>query len=620
MLTLFLAAALALPVPASPPIPVSAPVYGAAPFTRSGVRVASSGSIALAVWNDDRNGSTEVTASRVNADGMPLDPTGIVIREASEVRDVFWNGTSFAVVTGPRNYSPPSESFVSTVTPEGEVSEGKVLAPIGKQYAARSGDGADAHFLFLPSDPSASTFAASNGSGFLELRAVSPDPYVAYVLDRDGKVLQSNDTLLPPAFKGAALIADRRGGYLFFGRAVDELVVVPLDEHGVLSGPPQLIQYGDSFDWRVTVTPTNDGFVATWFDWEGHGYLSRNGGAPVMMTDCHCVGRDTAYDPVNDLLFASYADDVFVRKGNATPVAVTQATRRQTNAAIAGGTSGFLVGWTEYDGANATLYVRRFASDATPLGEAQVVDMTDGAVSIISSGDAYVVMWGGHARRMDARTGMWSDSQPFPVPAAVQAIASNGNEYLAVWEECLNDCGIFSWPYFGPRRIVAMRLNADGTQRDAVPIVLDPAATDNARLAVAWNGKTYLVTWSNNGGIRGAYVGSDGAVHDLGAISRNDPGMKAMKIVVHAAEFLILTTDSFGYGYWGPGDILRLTLLDGSRTTIATRPSDAFGPIDGASDGARLMLVYDRVDPQAGRVGRVVLDPRVFPTRSRAVR
>jgi hypothetical protein len=62
-----------------------------------------------------------------------------------------------------------------------------------------------------------------------------------------------------------------------------------------------------------------------------------------------------------------------------------------------------------------------------------------------------------------------------------------------------------------------------------------------------------------------------------------------------------------------------VTLLDGSTTAIETRPSWLFGPLDAASDGLHLMLAYDRVDPQAGRVGRVVLDPRIFPTRKRAV-
>lgn len=692
-------------------------------MNQAGVRVASNGSVVLAVWNDGRTGRTDVTACRITPDGTPLDPTGIVVRARTEVRDVFWNGATFVVVTGPGMTSPARESAISYVSPVGEVTEGDVLAPDTMIYAARMGGGTEARFLFLPQDGAAayarvvdvhgnamragdyhnrdtsSVLAASNGTGFLELLSSTPNPYttpptfVSYTLDRDGNVVRSGDPHVPASFVGAALITDGHGGYLLFGGyAGAEIAFIPLDGNGIATGPPQTIASSGPNGQGlgpVTATPVSDGFVATWFDYQGRAYISRNGGTPVIALEGWGDGGDTAYEPVNDLLFAAYDDiytssstDLFVQKGSATPLVVTHAAPLQTNAAIAAGANGFLVAWTEEDpNEDAYVYVRRYAPDATPLEDVKVA-ASDSIhidaihqfknISIASSGDVYLVTWQreyatyAQGRRMDARSGEWIDPKPFltdllaaasngkdalaltldPYPywqssgtsfrrismtgtAAISdpvklsdrssesrpAIASNGTDYLAVWNECLAGCPLAE---FAVNRLVAMRLRADGTRIDAAPFVLDPASYYWEDPAIAWNGKTYLVTWSTKtNAVAAAYVGSDGAVQQLG----NVPALRAgtsMKIVAHGGEFLILT--SMPFDSVSGSDELHVTRLDGSTTIIAARPSDAFGPIDGASDGVHLMLSYDRVDDEAGRVGRVFIDPRIFPTRKRAVR
>jgi hypothetical protein len=682
---------------------VSTPVFSAAaPFEQKGARVASNGSVALAVWNDQRNGRTDVTASRITLDGTPLDPTGIVIRAGTYVQDVFWNGQSFAVLTGPGRLVASDNDFViSYVSPEGKVTEGDALSRGSMRYVARTGEGADARFLFMPEDAlpafarivdghgnviregahhyaeTASFFAASDGSGFLEVRGVSPNPYVAYSLDRDGNVLQSIALQLPPSFEVAALTADGRGGYALFGavRASGDLLVVRLDDSGAATGHPQWLQSGGPSDWNpdyqpLTATATSDGFVASWLS-DGRAYVTRGGAAPVRMLDCDCRGVDAAYDPADDLLIASYDDavtssgmDVFVQKGNGTPIVLTHAAARQTSAAIAAGANGFLVAWTEGDTTDAHVYVRRYAPNATPLEEAKVA-ATDGSdVSIISSGDVYLVYSASYARRMDARSGQWIDPAPFSIDAAAAAsngdgalaltvvsnpffepsfstsvrrismtgtaavsepvklsdfasesrpaIASNGTDYLAVWNECLSGCSL---PSLSPNRLVAMRLHADGTRIDPAPFVIEPSSSSSLKVAAGWNGKTYLVTWTQYGVVRAAYVSSGGSVQQLGNI-RALNSVKSMKIVSHGGEFLLLTA----LGSSDAPDELRVTLLDGSSSIIATRPSGAFGPLDGASDGGHLMLAYDRVEQAAGRVGRVFIDPRVFPSRKRAVR
>src|SRR5437764_15186104 len=99
MIPLLVALSLSFPVRVSPEIPVTTPILGRASSPQTGVHIASNGAMALAVWNDERNGRVDVTACRVNPNGTPLDPTGFVLREGATVDDAFWNGSSFAVVT-----------------------------------------------------------------------------------------------------------------------------------------------------------------------------------------------------------------------------------------------------------------------------------------------------------------------------------------------------------------------------------------------------------------------------------------------------------------------------------------------------------------------------------------
>ncbi len=719
MLPLLIAAALSFPVPASPRIPVTTPLLGRPPAPQTALHVASNGSIALAVWNDPRNGRNDVTACRIGADGAPLDATGIVVQAGANAVDVFWTGTSFAVVSQmPEIADPARFGFsVAYVGADGVVTSGAALASDQMVYGARS----DTTLLFLPRDGYSALArvvdlqgnvirqgssddgvvpydnVASNGSGFLVLRG-GPATFYAETLDRDGNVLSSKDPQLPAGFVPAALTGDGHGGYALFGSVPpqNDFVVVRLDATGVATAPPQFLQATDPHAPRTQVTATMSagGFVASWMvdtpDHHTHTYVSHDGGTPVMTFDWIGSGRGAAYDAANDLAFTSYNDaftttdaDVFVQKGSGSPVPITHSANQQTNAAIAAGANGFLAAWSENSGTDARLYVRRFSSEAAPLDDPQVADVSpitsDAYVPfqkafITSSGSAYLLAWD-HAfgRRLDARTGSWLDAAPFQVPllsaasngsdvlaltagscqygctmarrismsgdpgvsdgvklsdygdASQPAIASDGQNYLAVWNdgavECMPDCVSV------PTRVVAMRLRPDGSHIDAAPIVLDPSSPYQSSPfepspSVAWNGKMYLITWATNNGsdISGAYVGSDGVVQQLGTIARSYNLITALKTVAHAGSFVIFSRHWLPGPSYPPPDELDMTLLDGSTTVVDLRPSDAFGFLDAASDGLHLMLAYDRADPSAGRVSRVVLDPRVFPTRKRTVR
>lgn len=531
MLTLLLAAALAFPAPASPPIPVSTPVLSRPPDWQYGTCVASNGSMALAVWNDRRNGD-DVTACRISADGTPLDPLGIVVRTGSEVTDVFWTGSSFAVVTAYLTFSQTKVDLfyeVAYVDPDGAVTQGRNLAT-NVAYAGRVGEAADTRLLFLAGDevlafgsvvslqgdheislanPGSRSalyrLTATNGSSFLVLRGFQsfegspespiwgPLTYRSDVLDRDGNPRTAADPKLPSPFFAAALTSDGHGGYALFGYRgnTNEFVMVRLDANGVATGFPQFIQpYYPNPEGRGPVYATTSGgdFFASWAVKQPNGhtytYLSRNGGIPVMTSDRVGSGYEARYEPVNDLLLTSLDDpstsssvDVFIQKGRGAAVPLTYTANPQSNAAIAAGSNGFLAAWTE----QALLYVRRFAADGKPIDEPQAAG-TARTASVTSSGDTYFVMWDrAFARRLDAKSGQWLDATPLPLSAI--AAASNGSDVLALTaEKCPSDC------------VMARRVSMSGTAAvsGGVKLLIDAHRSEPV---IASDGENYLVVW-----------------------------------------------------------------------------------------------------------------------------
>jgi len=718
MLALFLAAAIAFPVPASSPIPVSTPVLGRPADAQFGLRVASNGSITFAVWNDRRNGGSDVTACRIAADGTLLDPVGLVLRTGSEVNDVFWTGSAFAVVTSYIRFTQTRAEGAYEVTyfdpNDGSVTQGSTVGSTELGYGAHAGEGADTRLLFLKSDSnrpgprvvdlqgnvigavagntnaiSRYVLAANNGSGFLAVREersftdfeVGPATYVVEAIRGDGNAMSSRDSQLPPSFIAAALTSDAHGGYALFGYlpSTNGFVLVHLDAAGIVTAPPQLIQTADltaSGYPAVYAGSDRNGFFASWAlnSPNGHAYtyVSRNGGVPEMISDTIGLSYGALYEPAGDLLFTRVYDpasglDLFVQKGSGAPAPLTYSTNDQAGAAIASGTNGFLAAWTEQSGSDSRLYVRRFSTDGKSLEEPQVADTVASSVghhdeSIASSGGTYLVAWDGtFARRLDAASGRWLDDTSFPLRS--MAVASNGADFLALTlDECpqvcttarrvsmsgkatvsdgvkLSDYGLQSPPAIAsdgqnylavwidgpPNRVLAMRLRADGSHIDAAPIVVESSTYSLSHPSVAWNGKTYLVAWVTDyygGSIDAAYVGSDSSVQPAGMNAKIENPIDSVKAVAHAGEFVIFSRHPTPTTVTYPlPDIFDMTLIDGSTVVFGgPHAAEIVGSLDAASDGLHLMLAYARVDATAGRARRVVLDPRVFPNRQRAVR
>ena len=240
----------------------------------------------------------------------------------------------------------------------------------------------------------------------------------------------------------------------------------------------------------------------------------------------------------------------------------------QANAEIAAGANGFAVIWLE----GQHRYLRRFSLSGEPQDPA-AVDLGPSFLEnhrIVSdaTGRTYMVGDGFTIRRLDALSGQWLDPEPVsvklgvagqlatngtsalvagigacpqditqrclftarvpfttqppearivsaPLPASSQgppAIGSNGLDYLVVFTNtpvftvcCTNQ----------PWQLYAMRLRADGTALDALPLVLDNGKNFPDTPSISSAGGRYLVVWQEiSRKLRGRRVTAEGAVLD----------------------------------------------------------------------------------------------------------
>jgi hypothetical protein len=135
------------------------------------------------------------------------------------------------------------------------------------------------------------------------------------------------------------------------------------------------------------------------------------------------------------------------------------------------------------------------------------------------------------------------------------AVATNGDEYLVVWSEATPPCQYVCVPV--PYQILAVRVSADGTLLDSVPIVLEDRAGYADLPSVAWAGDRYLVVWSDSGSVRGATLSPEGVVLDANPASM--PGISLLesdadwdmlpRVVAEGNSFVLVASAKPRYQY-----------------------------------------------------------------------
>lgn len=605
--------------PRTPPIPVSEATIGPAVGLEAPVDVATNGEISMVVWESD---SDRVQAARFTSDGTVLDPLGIELGVGYPV-SVVWDGDAFLVLAESGRQSP--RFAIHAITPDGELRGTKRFDLNGMFMAATrtadpvrflfsgdrpsgeptitilDGDGnAVARNVQLPAPPedlfSYQSIATADGSGFLVLRSqatmTSPPTGWRVVADRfnlNGDLISSVESGLPVQIWPEDRVARGESGFIFLKQAswIDaRWYVYALDEQGVFRGQSSAIgapQPGT----QARLFHDYGRYLMTWSTWvatnERGSYVAEVGGNAAVGKIRRLVpnmGAGTALminassrrlmivaggpADATDLLAVPLSDDL--EEGE--PRLLSFSAPMQTDAEVAGGAHGYLVGWSEKKNDRAaSTYLRRFAATGSPLDETPLTLGQSESLQILSAGDIYLVGWRSgfrsFIRRLSATDGQWLDPAPVelqglaapllgtngvdalavitviceshhrcaatqkiwlsdalraeppvvvtpPLDSFEAAIASNGSDYLLVWSEGFRECNILCAP--SPLRIEAVRLRADGTAIDPQPMVIEKDQGSSSSPSVIWAGDRYLVAWSFPEEVRGAAITAEGSV------------------------------------------------------------------------------------------------------------
>jgi len=698
-----------LPPAVTPEQPVSERVFIAAAGNQYTLGIASDGHIGFAVWLDGRRGNADLFGSRIDANGVALDPFGIFISTNTGGGSVIWNGNQFVVASAQGRDT--TFTFVAT---DGTILDRKTMQLYGMSFAATMGSGPDARFLFvglgkativdsnanivmaniqlaMPTSPSLAVAAAA-GNEFLLLHtnqeAVTHHLF-ADRLDRDGRFLGTADTGIDSNAIGSALgMAGGSDGYLLVGRGLlyREIIAAHLDHNGVVTSQrtlvpfqaglrvtinpdakPALLRDGDHYE-VVWTTSEPDGNAHTWrvveptagfsqtepariLDWTGSGYgtvIAKVGEQPVVVTDALRAGVSTNIDSVATSI------------GNALSSTATQQTMPQV--AVSG--NEYAVIWNEFgpDG-SAHLYLRRFAGSSR--GEiVEVASNPEGKAitgRIAAANGTYVIAWttvvydtatNYVVRRMSAATGEWLDPDPVPLATAFELVlaanrdsvlaaytincsyrcprareiatdtpamfraaetiipgtttanqlsmASNGNDYLLAWNDyfCEYPCHVNP-----PQRVLAQRLGADGRALGTKPIVIDDSHNYAAYPSVAWTGSNYAISWAEDGVTAGRHINASGFPDAIRTIL---PQSTAPNLIAAGNSLLMFFISQSGDVRNTMGvavDPQSLAAVGNPAVIVAGQPYGATAAAAALPNG--FALAYDRIDIDAGNVGRV---------------
>jgi hypothetical protein len=543
------AAAVSFPPVATPEQPVSGRVFGPAAGNQQTLAIATDGNVGFVVWLDQRNGSTDLYGSRLDANGVAMEPLGILIATGASGGTVIWSGRQFVVLS-----ERGSEKTFTFFTSAGDITGRKTITLLFMTVAATMGSGSDARILFtgagkatildsnanivmenvqlaMPSSQSIAV-AGTGENEFLILHTnAGPSRHLfADRIDRDGNFLGTTDTGVDFDVIGATLaLAGGSDGYLLVGRGGSEREIIAehLDHNGVMTSLRTLLPFEQGL--RVSFTPSarpavlrdGDQYLVTWttseptgdahtwlvtepaigngqservqiLDWLGSGYgttMGRVASQQIVVTDAFRIGVSTNIDPVSTVI------------GKTGHFTLASTATQQTMPQIAVSGNGYAVMWNEFgpDG-SAHLYLRRF----TGSSGAAIVEVATNAFGsaitgrIAAARGTYVIAWtaaqnvSGSAsylvRRMSAATGEWIDPDPVPLTSAFDVVlASNGDSVLAVYTvECAYRC---------PR---ARSIAADTAATFRASETTIPGTNAAYELSMASNGHDFLLAWNDN--------------------------------------------------------------------------------------------------------------------------
>lgn len=604
---------------------------GFSSFGRRIVAVASGGASYLVAWVGPGSPVAGIAAARVSAAGAVLDPGGFAVSSTASSHmapAVGWNGTSFLVAwrSGSSDGSGDGAIEGVRVSPAGAVLDATPIAiadegPLGfLEDPAVASDGAD--FLVA---------WAAEGPGAVEARRVSG---AGAILDPTAIVLASPRARAPAVTFGggeyqAAWLDGRNGGVSQFTSEVFASRLSPggaiLDIGGIRVSPAgaatwwptvasvgtlHLVAWGDVASGEIQAVRMSGGSLVDAAPFSVSGATTRT--AWRASSAASGSGFLVAWELLGEGERSTEVRAARVTAGGAVldagGFAVVTPSNWQVRPALAASAATTLVVWEDYRLSGWEISGVRVAPDGSvldPLG----IHISGGvggnhavAAASSSSDGGFLVAWVHHGPVAEVRGARLDASGTVLNPGGVivssgivdnPAVASNGVEYLVVWEDGRNTGEALRPDVFGAR------ITAGGVVLDpsGIPIALASLPTTfKQRPAVASDGTTFLAvweSWTSGARVEGARISAAGAVSASTLISdgstpqevnpavafgKRSPGIHGKAVSPGGPPvYLVVWQKSLGMGTLtglGGARVSRSgTLVDATSLTVAGAPA-----------------------------------------------
>lgn len=458
----------------------------------------------MVVWQDQRNGEYDIYGSRVDQDGIVLDPTGIAISIAPEEQNrpsIDFDGSNYFVVWDDYRSGSALDIYGSLITPDGTILNGEGI-PISTAADAQQMPSVS----FGGTDFFVAWYDRRDGSNYdifgtrVNRSGVVQDPSGIPITNID--VQQVTPSVI--SYSGQWLTAwrdNRNGGYTdIYGSRISASGTVT-DASGIL----------------ITVSAQTQSKPVAAFD--GTNYLvvwqeDRGGGPPFDIYGMRITPGGYYLDT--------------------DPIPISTVSGSQEYPAVAfDNDSTYLVVWQDDRGGTNDIYGARVTTSGNVLDPPGIAISTATGrqqfPSVAFDGTNFFVVWA------DERSGVSTDDiygtlvspdgdvdNPSGTVIADDAnwqdnpsVAFDGTNYLVVWNDY--GSGTFEEDIYG------VRVNQSGNPIDASSIAISTADNGQYRPAVAFDGTNYLVVWfdrrnSNASDIYGARVNQSGTVLDASGL------------------------------------------------------------------------------------------------------
>lgn len=610
-------------------------VYGTARYWQEHPSIAFDGTNYLVVWQDCRNGPTNIYFTRVSQSGQILDPSGIKISIVGELPSVAFDGINYLVVWQDER-NAYTDIYGTRVSQNGEVLDPNGIpistAWVNQDYPAIAFDGNN--YLVVWQD---------HRRGYYNIFGARVTPN-GQVLEPDGIHLS-----LVPSTQAAPSVAFDGDNYLVVWQDNRNYQTSNSDIYGTRVTPTG--QVLDSIAIPITTKSGTQGSPSVAF--------GNNNYFVVWQDNCNSY---TQYD----IYGTQVSKNGHIFENPNIPISI--ATGNQESPSIIFYDTMYLVVWEDRrNGIESDIYGARVLQNGQMLDTTGIFISTAPntgfswwSPSVANDGNSYLVVWQGDWDNTDiygariSQNGQLLDTNGILISNVANfqlapSVAFDGSNYLVVWEDGRfynNSCDIYGarvdqfgsildpnsiaistrenfqlapvvcfdgfnflvvWYDVNDNDIYGTRITTTGTILDTIGFPISTAINSQENPSVAFDGLNYLVVWKDErndySDIYGARVSQTGTVLDPDAIAistaTNDQLNPA--VAFDGINYLVVWEDirNGSHDIYGARVTQAGTVLDLNGIPICTRSNWLTSPSI-AFDGTNYLVVWGIIS--AGRI------------------